>query len=247
MSLPLEGVRVVEVAQYVAGPLCGLLLAELGADVIKVEPPAGDAYRQVMPVAPGSAGTSSRSTAARGRSCSISRRTPAGRGWQALVGDGRRRRPQRTARPRADVRARLGRRCTRPTHASSSGSSPRSARTGPLAGRARLRPRRAGRAPGCSRRTPRTGDAVPVRAGGIPMADLTAGHLLATGVLAALVRRAAQGRGQLRRGVAARRRARRADPGSRVARRRGRRRRRRRGDARRSRGAGRRDRGRRSR
>ena len=53
MSLPLEGVRVIEVAQYVAGPLAGSLLAELGAEVVKVEPPGGDAYRQVMPVAPG--------------------------------------------------------------------------------------------------------------------------------------------------------------------------------------------------
>ena len=53
MSLPLEGVRVVEYAQYVAGPLCGVLLADLGADVVKVEPPAGDGYRHVMPVAPG--------------------------------------------------------------------------------------------------------------------------------------------------------------------------------------------------
>ncbi len=41
------------------------------------------------------------------------------------------------------------------------------------------------------------GDNVPVRAGGIPMADLTAGHLLATGVTAALVRARADGRGQL--------------------------------------------------
>ena len=53
MSLPLAGVRVVEYAQYVAGPLCGVLLADLGADVVKVEPPAGDGYRHVMPVAPG--------------------------------------------------------------------------------------------------------------------------------------------------------------------------------------------------
>ena len=52
MSLPLEGVRVVEYAQYVAGPLCGVLLADLGADVVKVEPPAGDGYRRVLPVAP---------------------------------------------------------------------------------------------------------------------------------------------------------------------------------------------------
>jgi crotonobetainyl-CoA:carnitine CoA-transferase CaiB-like acyl-CoA transferase len=41
------------------------------------------------------------------------------------------------------------------------------------------------------------GDRVPVRAGGIPMADLTAGHLLATGVLAALVRARTAGEGQL--------------------------------------------------
>ena len=53
MSLPLDGIRVVEYAQYVAGPLCSVLLADLGAEVVKVEPPAGDAYRHVMPVAPG--------------------------------------------------------------------------------------------------------------------------------------------------------------------------------------------------
>ena len=52
MTLPLAGVRVVEYAQYVAGPLCGVLLADLGADVVKVEPPGGDGYRHVMPVAP---------------------------------------------------------------------------------------------------------------------------------------------------------------------------------------------------
>ena len=41
------------------------------------------------------------------------------------------------------------------------------------------------------------GDTVPVRAGGIPMADLTAGFLLATGVLAALVRARDTGEGEL--------------------------------------------------
>ena len=52
MSSPLEGVRVIEYAQYVAGPLCGVLLADLGADVVKAEPPGGDGYRNVLPVAP---------------------------------------------------------------------------------------------------------------------------------------------------------------------------------------------------
>lgn len=42
---PLTGVRVVEVGSYVSGPLAGLMLSELGATVIKVEPPAGDPMR----------------------------------------------------------------------------------------------------------------------------------------------------------------------------------------------------------
>ncbi len=46
---PLSDVRVVEFAQVLAVPTCGLLLADLGADVIKVEPPRGDAYRANQP------------------------------------------------------------------------------------------------------------------------------------------------------------------------------------------------------
>lgn len=40
-----RNLRVLEFGQYVAGPITGMLLAELGADVIKVEPPAGDPLR----------------------------------------------------------------------------------------------------------------------------------------------------------------------------------------------------------
>jgi crotonobetainyl-CoA:carnitine CoA-transferase CaiB-like acyl-CoA transferase len=52
-TLPLTGLRVLEYAQYVAGPFAGMLLADLGADVIKVEPPGGDAWRRYEPFAPG--------------------------------------------------------------------------------------------------------------------------------------------------------------------------------------------------
>src|SRR5688572_32786077 len=45
--LPLDGVRVVEFAHMVMGPSCGLVLADLGAEVIKVEPLQGDNTRRL--------------------------------------------------------------------------------------------------------------------------------------------------------------------------------------------------------
>ncbi len=46
-DLPLTGVRVVEMSHMVMGPTCGMILAQLGADVIKVEPPSGDKTRSL--------------------------------------------------------------------------------------------------------------------------------------------------------------------------------------------------------
>ena len=46
---PLAGIRIIEVGHMLAGPYCGLLLADMGAEVIKIEPRNGDIARHVSP------------------------------------------------------------------------------------------------------------------------------------------------------------------------------------------------------
>jgi CoA:oxalate CoA-transferase len=46
---PLDGVRVLDLTAYAVGPYCGVLLAQLGADVTRVDPPYGDPIRGVQP------------------------------------------------------------------------------------------------------------------------------------------------------------------------------------------------------
>jgi crotonobetainyl-CoA:carnitine CoA-transferase CaiB-like acyl-CoA transferase len=195
MSAPLQGVRVLEYAQYVAGPLCGLLLADLGADVVKVEPPSGDAYRQVMAATPGwgrffvplnrgkrSVVLDLKSASGRGASAALAASAdivlhnfPATRAsafeldWETLH-----------ERHRALVVGQV----------TAYGSK------GPLTG-ARAYDLVAQAHSGLLTAHASPGDRVPVRAGGIPIADLTAGHLLASGVLAALVRARSEGQGEL--------------------------------------------------
>src|SRR3954469_15209309 len=75
----LEGIRVLDVTQVMAGPFCAMMLADLGATVIKVEPPAGDSTRQM----PGASGTDSPAFNAvnRGkRSIVLNLKTAGGRG-----------------------------------------------------------------------------------------------------------------------------------------------------------------------
>ena len=50
MPGPLDGVRVLELGNFIAGPYCGTMLGYFGAEVIKVEPPGGDQIRQFRDV-----------------------------------------------------------------------------------------------------------------------------------------------------------------------------------------------------
>lgn len=52
-SLPLSGIRIIEFCTTASGPFGAMLLADMGADVIKIEPPSGDSFRQWPPLTGG--------------------------------------------------------------------------------------------------------------------------------------------------------------------------------------------------
>jgi len=74
-ALPLDGIRVVEFAHMVMGPTCGLILADLGAEVIKIEPPDGDHTRKLTASGAGFFPTYNRNK----KSLAVDLRTEAGR------------------------------------------------------------------------------------------------------------------------------------------------------------------------
>jgi crotonobetainyl-CoA:carnitine CoA-transferase CaiB-like acyl-CoA transferase len=187
VTLPLEGLRVLEYAQYVAGPFAGMLLADLGADLIKVESPAGDAWRRYEPNEKGA----SRAFYARNRnkrSVVIDLQTEAGlRASRALLAEAdavlHNFPPARAARyglDRETVRAvnPQAARCM----VSALGSD------GPDAGLTAF-DLVAQALSGLLLADARPGDEVPRRAGGIAIADFTAGMLAAVSILAGLVGR----------------------------------------------------------
>ena len=74
-QLPLAGLRVVEFTHMVMGPTCGLILADLGAEVIKVEPIAGDSTRKLLGSGAGFFGTFNRNK----KSLAVDVKDPRGR------------------------------------------------------------------------------------------------------------------------------------------------------------------------
>jgi len=79
MSLPLEGVRVLDFGRYIAGPYCAALLAEYGADVIRIEKRDGSEDRWNVPVAAGGEGALFLQMNRNKRSLTLDPMTPGGR------------------------------------------------------------------------------------------------------------------------------------------------------------------------
>jgi crotonobetainyl-CoA:carnitine CoA-transferase CaiB-like acyl-CoA transferase len=78
MSLPLEGTRVVDFSRVLAGPHCAKTLLDLGAEVIKIEPPGGDLSRKAFPRAAGMSGYYAQQNAGK-RNISIDLNVPGAR------------------------------------------------------------------------------------------------------------------------------------------------------------------------
>jgi crotonobetainyl-CoA:carnitine CoA-transferase CaiB-like acyl-CoA transferase len=79
MSKILEGVRVIDFGRYIAGPYCGTLLADLGADVIRVERPSGGEDRYTVPVSDDGDGAYHLQIARNKRGMTLNPRSPEGR------------------------------------------------------------------------------------------------------------------------------------------------------------------------
>ena len=114
---PLAGVRVIEFSHMVMGPSCGMVLADLGADVVKIEPaPAGDNTRRLTGPAIGFFPTFNRNK----RSLCVDMKRPEGLALvRKLAAERRRADRELPARRDGEARPRPGRAWPRSTRASS--------------------------------------------------------------------------------------------------------------------------------
>lgn len=79
MTHPLNGIRVLDLTRLLPGAVCSLLLADLGADIIKIEDPNGGDYARWMPPTRNGLGTFFRASSRNKRSAIIDLKTQAGR------------------------------------------------------------------------------------------------------------------------------------------------------------------------
>jgi crotonobetainyl-CoA:carnitine CoA-transferase CaiB-like acyl-CoA transferase len=185
--LPLSGLRVLDFGQYVASPFATMLLSDLGADVVKVEPPRGDEWRRYDPFQPGE----SRYFYAlnRGkRSVALDLKTPEGRrrsreligSADAIVHNCLPGRARKFGLDRETVHE-VNPRCVIVCVSAFGSDGPDSNRPAyDLIGQALS---------GLLLADPRPGDTVPRRTGGLALADFTAGLLAALAVTAGLLGR----------------------------------------------------------
>jgi crotonobetainyl-CoA:carnitine CoA-transferase CaiB-like acyl-CoA transferase len=183
----LTGLRVLELTQVMAGPFCGQVLADMGADVVKVEPPDGDSTRQALGTAAFHAVNRNK------RSLALDLKSPEHQAvLHRLVADAdvllENYRPGVAARLGADWET-VSEINPRLIYASVSGFG----QTGPYA----QRPGYDLIAQGLAGLMSVTGepDGDPVKCG-IPIGDLSAGLFCAIGILSAVVARERTGRGQ---------------------------------------------------
>jgi crotonobetainyl-CoA:carnitine CoA-transferase CaiB-like acyl-CoA transferase len=190
----LAGVRILELTQVMAGPFCGQVLADLGADVIKVEPPQGDSSRRSLGFRMRGEDTAAFLAVNRNKRSVVLDLKEDGdrtafhalaRGADVVIENYR---PGAAARLGADW-ATLREVNPRLVHASLSGFG----QTGPYASR----PGYDLIAQGMSGLMSVTGEpgGEPVKCG-VPIGDLAAGLFCAVGILAALAARERTGRGQ---------------------------------------------------
>jgi crotonobetainyl-CoA:carnitine CoA-transferase CaiB-like acyl-CoA transferase len=185
--LPLAGLRVLDYGQYVAAPFATMLLADLGADVIKVEPPSGDEWRRYDPFEPGESryfyalNRGKRSVALDLKSAEgLERSRELIATADALVHNCLPERARRFGLHAEAVRA-VNPRCVTVCVSAFGSAGPDSDRPAyDLIGQALS---------GLLLADPRPGDTVPHRTGGLALADFTAGLLAAVAVTAGLLDR----------------------------------------------------------
>jgi crotonobetainyl-CoA:carnitine CoA-transferase CaiB-like acyl-CoA transferase len=185
----LDGLRVLELTHVMAGPFCGQVLADMGADVIKIEPPgAGDSSRRSMGTAAFMAVNRNK------RSAALDLKDEAHRAAFLRLADSadvvlENNRPGVTERLGVDY-ATLSARNPRLVYASISGFG----QTGPYAQRAGYDLIAQGLSGVMSVTGEPGGD--PIKCG-VPIGDLSAGLFCAVGILSALAARERTGRGQM--------------------------------------------------